>query len=359
MADQTTWPFQGPFTKDLYDQIHQQAALAKSSGGKDDLNDSLYASRYGVRSRFPRSTPKYVRYNGVRHHEFLDTTARMYIQARNPDAFVRGVSKDKNLESIARVLVGYHAGEERKNGQLIKPAVNKGGKGYIDFFLQQANHQLNEKMQVIETLSDNYVAFFFGQQAPIFQYSGSLMNTYQDDWTINMVRLFQHLGRGSQLARRGVLFYLKYDSMVVSGSLCNFNWTLSGDVEVVSPFSFSLLVRKIHILYNGLEPATDFTLDNTIDILNQSLFPDNYSPNESGNAAVQGKIHDNLEGDTTYGASNGTSVTGGSSETPTKTAEGSPSNGDGAGSEEEAAPAGFTEEQEKAYQQSYEWTPAF
>lgn len=321
MASQDTWPFQGPFTKDLYESIHNQAALVKSGS-------SIYASRYGVRSRFPRSTPKYARYMGIRHHEFLETTARMYIQARNPEAFVKGVSKDKNLEAIARVLVGYHKAEERKDGQLIKPAINKGGKGYIDFFLQQANHQLNEKMQVIETLSDNYVAFFFGQQAPVFQYSGSLMNTYQDDWAINMLRLFQYLGRGSQLARRGVLFYLKYDSIIVSGSLCNFNWTLTGDVEVVVPFSFSFLVRKIHILYNGLEPATDLTLDTTIDVFNQVLFPDNYDPNESGNAAVQGKIHDQLEGDTTYGASPGDSVTGGSSAPVEKDATGAPTPGD-------------------------------
>lgn len=329
MADQpTTWQFGGPFKAEEYEKIQQQDALVRSSGGTDVLNTSVYASKYGVRSRSPRSTPKYARYLGLRHHEFLETTARMYLQVRgDPKVFYREVQAlgDKNIEAIARVLAGRH--------EVNKPA--EGGQGYIDFFLQQANHSLNEKMQVVETLSDNYVAFFFGQQAPVFQYSGSLMNTYQDDWAINMLRLYQSLGRGSQLARRGLLFYLKYDSIVVSGSLLNLNWSLTGDVEVVVPFSFNFLVRKIHILYNQLEPPTDFRQDSLVDVENSSMFPTKYDPSEAGRASLQGKIHDNLGVDTTYGASTGSAVSGSSVE---KTADGSPGEGDGAGSEEVATP---------------------
>jgi hypothetical protein len=322
MADQPkSWQFLGPFGSDVYERIHNQAKLVKSSGGKGDLNNSMYASKYGVRSRFPRSSPKYVRYNGVRHHEFLETTARMYIRVNNPKAFVNDVGTDQHLRAIANVLVGNQKVD--KDG-LITNASPVGGNGYIDFFLQQAVHSINEKMQVIETLSDNYVAFFFGQSAPIFQYSGMLMNTYQDDWMINMLRMFQSIGRGSQLARRGVLFYLKYDSLIISGSLLNLNFTLTGDTEIVVPFGFNFLVRKIHIIYGGLEPATDFTLDTTIDILNsQSFFPQGTAPNESGRAALQGKINDNLESDSTYGASTTNAISSASLNKPA-TAEGAP-----------------------------------
>lgn len=330
MADQpTTWQFNGPFEAEYYDTIQQQNALVRSSGGTDvlnALNTSVYASKYGVRSRFPRSTPKYARYSGIRHHEFVETTARMYLQVRNPEAFYREVSGDKNIEAIARVLAGRH--------EAGKPP--EGGYGYIDFFLQQANHSLNEKVQVVETLSDNYVAFFFGQQAPVFQYSGSLMNTYQDDWAVNMLRLYQELGRGSRLARRGLLFYLKYDSIVVSGSLLNLNWSMTGDVEIVVPFSFNFLVRKIHILYNQLEPPTDLRRDTLVDVEASSMFPEKYDPSEVGRESIQGKINDNLGVDTTYGASTGTSVSGSSVEPPEKTADGSPLD---AGSQELPTPA--------------------
>ena len=292
--DPKNWEFEGPFTSSQYRQIHNQGNLGASPpsiggaavGGK-------YASYYGVRSRSPRSTPKYVRYFKNRIHDFVETTARMYIKVNGrPDKFVAELGSDENTKAIARVLVGS---QDKLAG------VSSGGKGYIDFFLQQANHALSEKVQIAEVLSDNYVAFFFGQSAPIFRYSGSLMNTFQDDWAMNMLRLYRDIGRGSQTARRGVLFYLKYDSMIISGSLLNLNWVLTGDTEIVVPFSFDFLVRKVHIIYNGLEPPTDFTRDSSISGI--SFFPIGYNPQESGNRALQGKVDDILQSDSTYGAS--------------------------------------------------------
>ena len=285
--------FQGPFTSARYNQIHKQDLLVNSSGGTDAGNSYKYPSKYGIRSRFPRSSPKYTRYTTQGHREFLETTARMYISVSNPKAFVNEVGRaggDQHLTGIAQVLAGNSKSETS-------------GRGYIDFLLQQASHSLNEKVQVIETLSDNYVAFFFGQSAPVFKYSGSLMNTFQDDWAINMLRMFQSISRGSQLARRGVLFYLKYDSLTVSGSLLNFNWALNGENEMIVPFSFDMLVRKIHIIYGGLEPATNFMLDGTLDPASTSgsFWPVGYDPNESGHVALNGGVQDDVGGEQPYG----------------------------------------------------------
>lgn len=334
------WVFEGPFDKALYDSIHDQDSLINSPNGRgavgghfttsdgsaprgrwaadgtwipDTVNGTpesalvwkankggfayRYPSKYGIRSRSPRSTPKYNQYLNLRHREFLQTTARMYISVKNPSNFVNEVGKgNQHLKAIARVLAGNNKVEES-------------GKGYIDFLLLQANHALNEKVQVIETLSDNYVAFFFGQSAPIFQYSGMLMNSYQDDWAINMLRMYQSISRGSQLARRGVLFYLKYDSMVISGSILNLNWSLNGENELLVPFSFNLLVRKIHILYGGLEPPTDFTLDSSLNPLAaaNAFWPSWYDPNESGKSGVNAKVHDDV-GASAYGTGGGGDV---------------------------------------------------
>jgi hypothetical protein len=271
------WIFSGPFEQEVYDSIQQQEGLTGPA------HTGSYPSRFGIRSAFPRSTPKYVRYAPQLNHEFTATTARMYISVTDPAAFVAEAGQNQALKGIAQVLAGATSAE---GGSL-------GGKGYIDFLLQQANHSLNEKYQVVETLSDNYVAFFFGQSAPIFQYSGSLMNTFQDDWAINMLQLYMNMGRGSQLARRGVLFYLKYDSMAVSGSLLNLNTSLTGDVEVVVPFSFNMLVRKIHFLYGGLEPSTDIMNDGTVPTAFTSFWPDKYDPNESY-SKFQGRIDDDM-----------------------------------------------------------------
>jgi hypothetical protein len=135
--------------------------------------------------------------------------------------------------------------------------VNKGGKGYIDFFLQNAVHSFNEKVQIVETLSDNYVAFFFGHSAPIFQYQGTVMNTFQDDWTMRMFRIFRDLGRGTELARRKFVLRLRYDSMIVNGAMLNFQWSLLAGQEMSCPFSFNLLVKSVQIMYGGLSKPTD------------------------------------------------------------------------------------------------------
>ena len=315
MAD--TWTFKGPFEQSKYDSIQQQEGFT----GPKELG--IYPSRFGIRSAFPRSTPKYARYLTRLNHEFTETTARMYIQVASPNAYKAlleepGIRGDQDVNAIATVLAGGGAGDKAF-----------GGNGYIDFLLQQANHALNEKYQVVETLSDNYVAFFFGQSAPIFQYSGSLMNTFQDDWAINMLRLYQSLGRGSQLARRGVLFYLRYDSIAVSGSLLNLNWSLTGDVEIVVPFSFNLLVRKIHFLYGGLEPPTYIQMDAQVPDLYTSFWPGGFDTTAEQEKS-QGRVDDDMGGASPMGSGTQTKV----NQTPPEKPQGG-----GRGPEESASPA--------------------
>jgi hypothetical protein len=189
-------------------------------------------------------SPKYAKHKAGRNHEFEDTMARMFIQVP-PDLYDKFLAslEDPETARIAKILTGDD--------------INKGGKGYLDFFLQNATHQFNEKVQVVETLSDNYVAFFFGHKAPVFSYQGTLMNTYQDDWTMRMFRIFRDLGRGTQLAKRGFLLRMRYDSMIVSGAMVNFQWSLQAGQELACPFSFNLLVKNIQIIYGGLTDPTD------------------------------------------------------------------------------------------------------
>jgi len=199
---------------------------------------------YGVHSAWPFMSPKYAKHKAGRNHEFEDTMARMFIQVP-PDLYTKFLAslEDPETEKIAKILTGDD--------------IKQGGVGYLDFFLQNATHSFNEKVQVVETLSDSYVAFFFGHSAPIFSYQGTLMNTYQDDWTMRMFRIFRDLGRGTQLAKRGFVLRLRYDSMIVSGAMVNFQWSLQAGQEIACPFSFNLLVKNIQIIYGGLAQPTD------------------------------------------------------------------------------------------------------
>lgn len=199
----------------------------------------------GVFAAQPFMSPKYARHRTKRNHEFEETMARMFIKVA-PDLYEQFIAslEDAETQEVARVLAGDD--------------VSKGGHGYIDFLLQNAQHSFEEKFQVVETLSDNYVAFFFGHAPPMFQYQGTLMNTYQDDWTMRMFRIFRDLARGTQLARRDLILRLKYDSMIVSGAMTNFQWSITAGRETYSPFSFNLLVKSIHVIYGSLAPPTKF-----------------------------------------------------------------------------------------------------
>lgn len=197
----------------------------------------------GVHSSWPFMTPKYARWIKDRHHEFEDTMARMFIKIPPGDyeKFLASL-EDPETAKIAKYLTGDD--------------VKQGGVGYIDFFLQSVRHQFIEKVQVTEVLSDNYVAFFFGHQAPIFNYQGTLMNTYEDDWTMRMYRIFRDLGRGTQLAKNSQILNIRYDSIIVSGAMMNLAWNLESGRETYTDFSFDFLVKNLYIVYGGLAPPT-------------------------------------------------------------------------------------------------------
>jgi hypothetical protein len=121
------------------------------------------------------------------------------------------------------------------------------GHGYVDFLLTSANETYQEKVQVVDVLSDNYVAYFFGSAPPVFTYSGVLLNTKQDDWRSAFSILYQHVMRGTQLARRKAVLCLTYDNVVVTGAMLSMNQDLSSDMQMAGRFSFSFLVKRYDV----------------------------------------------------------------------------------------------------------------
>ncbi len=211
-------------------------------GNVRDLNDtSQYNPRQqGVFALHPLATPKYARNRGLQNAEFRDTLARLYISLADAsdtvrDAYLASLPGDAATQALASVLLG---------------ANSKGGTGFVDFFLTAANEAFEEIMQVDKVMSDDYVAFFYGQKPPTFQYSGTLLNSLQDDQRGGFARAYQQMLRGTQLARRGALARLRYDSVIVSGTLFAHQQQLNADNEMAVPFSFSFLVKEYVVITN-------------------------------------------------------------------------------------------------------------
>lgn len=203
----------------------------------------------GVFSALPLMSPKYARHTAADRNDREETMARMFIQVNPSDykAFLASIA-DSETRKIAQALTGDN--------------VKQGGIGYCDFLLQRADHSMVEKMQIVDTLSDNYVAFFFGQAPAIWSYSGMLYNTYQDDWTMRMMRIYRELARGTQLAKHGCVVSLRYDSLVVSGAITSFNFSMTAESPLACAFNFTLLVKSAIVMYGGYAPPTRIPDDN-------------------------------------------------------------------------------------------------
>lgn len=119
--------------------------------------------------------------------------------------------------------------------------------GYIDFLLQSAQESYSEKVQIVDTLSDNYIAYFFGQNPPMFQYSGLLFNTWQDDWRAAFFLLYEEILRGTKLARRKTFCTLRYDQQIVYGYLVNHSQVMSSDTQMAAQFNFTFLVKGVKV----------------------------------------------------------------------------------------------------------------
>jgi hypothetical protein len=209
------------------------------------LQDLLKKPPRGIFGEWPAATPKYATNTGEIKGDYRETMARMFIQVgpAEYEKFVASVKEnDPTNEVLARVLAGTNLTFGSPNSNT--------GTGYIDFLLQNVQHQFQEKMQIIETLSDSYVAYFFGQGAPIFQYSGILVNSKQDDQVHNMIRIYQSMIRGYQLARRKKLVRIRYNGMIVNGAAINFGFNLAAENEMACPFNFGFLVKSIIQLQN-------------------------------------------------------------------------------------------------------------
>jgi len=216
-------------------------------------------------------TPKYAANRGYRSDLFRNTLARMFVRvdASEMNLFLASISDAHTQNQLAPRIAGDPTQRQRnrtRGGAGSQDAQVRANQtfatnGYLDFFISQASMPLQEKVDVKDTLADNYVAFFFGQQPPVWSFTGWLMNTVQDDQATNFLRLYLEILRGTQLARRQKIINLKIDSYVITGAMTGISPTLNANSEIYVPFAFQLLVKRVDFVNytRGWVPTRAFT----------------------------------------------------------------------------------------------------
>ena len=204
------------------------------------------------------ATPKYAINAGFRADLFRNTLARMFVRvdASEMNLFLSSIGDTHTRSQLAERIAGdpapisegrANAGGGSTTDATVRRSSNAQVNGYLDFLIQNIQMPLQEKVQVSETLSDNYVAYAFGQSPPVWTFSGSLINSVQDDQASNMFRLYTHILRATQMARRQKSLSLSYDSYVVNGVMMSMTLGLTSNNELVVPFTFQLLVKRVFI----------------------------------------------------------------------------------------------------------------
>lgn len=214
------------------------------------------------------ATPKYAINNGFRNDFFRNTLARMFVRvdASEMNTFLGSIADSHTRSQLANRIAGdptSQQGDAQTGGGATQDSSvarrrTVQSNGYLDFLIQSVQMQLQEKVQVSETLSDNYVAYTFGQSPPIWAFQGVLINTVQDDQASNMFRLYSQILRATQMARRQKSMSMSFDSYVVNGVMMNLTMNLTSQNEVMVPFSFQLLVKRVFItnFTRGWVPTT-------------------------------------------------------------------------------------------------------
>jgi hypothetical protein len=203
------------------------------------------------------ATPKYSINAGPRQDLWRNTMARMFVRvdASEMNTFLGSIADSHTRRNLANRIAGDPSPQQpdRETGGAgqtdasVRRNTNVQTTGYLDFFIQNVQMPLQEKMQVSETLSDNYVAYAFGQSPPVWNFSGTLINSVQDDQASNMFRLYTQILRATQMARRQKSLSLSFDSYVVNGVMISSSMALAANNELMVPFSFQLLIKRVFI----------------------------------------------------------------------------------------------------------------
>mgnify|MGYP001463891384 CR=1 FL=1 len=195
----------------------------------------------GVFASTPGSTAKYAVNRGARDAEYSESMARLFVEIAEGKEldFLNSVSPE--ARPLAKILMSG------------KGYGGSGGTGFVDFLLTSTSETFQEKAQIVDTLTDNYAAFYSGEEPPLFQYQGTLLNTYQDDQRVWMLTLYREILRGTRLAARNLLAHLRYDSFIVSGYMESLSLGLNGETEhTASQFAFTLRVKRMRVITPAL-----------------------------------------------------------------------------------------------------------
>jgi hypothetical protein len=118
-------------------------------------------------------------------------------------------------------------------------------KGYDKFLLTGVSCSMSEKVQISEVFGDSEVVYYFGRQPLIFNISGVLIDSADNNWFVDWLNLYNDFLRGSQTAKNYELLKIVLPNMSITGTMSGFSWQQDSNRDTDIPFSFQFIAKIV------------------------------------------------------------------------------------------------------------------
>lgn len=118
---------------------------------------------------------------------------------------------------------------------------------FTKFILSGVQEQHMERSQIVETFGDFYV-FFFGERPPMYQFSGTLINTRNVNWVSDFKFYYQNFLRGTKCVELGARLFLTYGGRQIEGFMLGMNTVTEASTDVGVGVSFPVVVTRVTYL---------------------------------------------------------------------------------------------------------------
>ena len=120
---------------------------------------------------------------------------------------------------------------------------------YIDcFILRSVRIAHEEKYYVFQALNGETVTYFFGNKPTIYSFSGSLMDSYNQQWYNDFEFFYKNYLRGSAAISNRSRVFMIYKDQVVEGFILNSRLDSQAEYNDIVSFSFDFIfIQKTEI----------------------------------------------------------------------------------------------------------------
>lgn len=181
-----------------------------------------------------------------RLHVIRSRAARTLYENNGVDTY----TSDRGPITTLKLLKGpdYNPAESVRNARSnVDKEVQEliSAEGFAKFFVTNVAVSYNEKSQITTTFGDNEVVYYFGRQPIVFNISGLLFDSIENDWFSKFLTLYAGVLRGTQLAKSFSLVQITFPNMIVTGSISSLSTSQDASRDTDITFNMQFIAKEV------------------------------------------------------------------------------------------------------------------